>query len=89
MRRLEDALIAQGIEYERRYESGGYEFDFYLPELSLAIVVDREATIVPQPTRDVRNVIVARGAGASEILTILLDGRPLRMAAPLSHPLAI
>lgn len=88
LRRLESALIEHGIEFERYFESDGQEFDFYLWELSLGIVVDRHSTMSPRPTRDIRSVLVAKGSGAADILSLLLEGRPLRAASPVKLPIS-
>lgn len=89
IRRLEEAIVSQGIDFIKRFQSEGQEFDFYFPELSLAIVVDRDFSALARPTRNIRSVIVARGAGAADSITLLLQGRSLRVAAPLRLPLSI
>jgi transcriptional regulator with XRE-family HTH domain len=82
LRRLETALISQGVEFEQQFHSDGEEFDFFLPQLSLAIVVDHDSSRERRPTRDIRSVIVARGAAAADIVSLLLERRSLRTAVP-------
>lgn len=89
IRRIESALIEQGIDFETEFHSDGQMFDFYLQELSAAIVLDEQSTANPRPTKEVRSIIVARGAQASTLLSILLEGRPLRWAAPLRLPISV
>lgn len=86
LRRLESALIDQGVDFKKDFYSEQQRFDFYFPELRLALVVDRESFAQPRPTRDVRDVIVAQGSGAADIISLLLEGRALRRAAPVRSP---
>jgi transcriptional regulator with XRE-family HTH domain len=83
LRRMEVALRRHGIAFERHFSSDNQEFDFYLPELSLAIVVDRHSSISPRPTREIRSILIAKGSGTADILSLLLEGRPLRTASPV------
>ena len=87
LREVEAALLSNGLDFVRQFRSGDATFDFFLPEFELAINLDRERMNAFRPTRDVRGVIAATGRNAGEILALLLNGRPVRAARPISSPI--
>ncbi len=80
-RKIELALIANGLKFERDYQSDDSTFDFFLPELQLAITLS-ESGETRNISRNVRGVITLTGQPAIESLEIALAGRPLRASVP-------
>lgn len=88
-REVEASLLRHGVDFFRQFRSDDLVFDFYLPEFELAICLDREGVQAFRPTKDARGVIAAIGRNAIELLTLILDGRPLRAAKPFKSPIEI
>lgn len=89
MRAIEIALIEAGLPFERKFRSGDGLFDFYLRELALGIVVQRDQMSPILKTADVRDIIIANGKLAAEAIATLITGQSLQLLKPKLLPIEI
>jgi transcriptional regulator with XRE-family HTH domain len=80
LRSLETAMIENGLKFKLDYISEEQRFDFFLPDLSLGIIVARDRSAEAKPTHEIRNVISLTGKQTIQIFTDLLSGRPLNQS---------
>ena len=89
LREIELTLIRRGISFEKNFQSESEIFDFFLNEFSLGIVIQRDHMTALRKTRDVRDIIVANGKLAAEAISMLIDGKSLRLLKPKSISIKI